>query len=144
MADGSHQLPSGTAQRSGSSDRCPFCAIEPARVWIENDHAIGLPDAFPVADGHTLVVPRKHVSTIYELTILEQQALWDLVGEVRTRLLTGLKPDGFGIGFSDTMHERVSADHTAVHVVRRRRGDTPALPDGVEWVTDDHVLAWKK
>ena len=40
-----------------------------ARVWIENEHAIAVPDAFPVADGHTLVVPRKHVMTIYPVDL---------------------------------------------------------------------------
>lgn len=47
-------------------DSCPFCTIEPARVWIANDYAITFPDAYPVADGHTLIVPRKHLSSIYE------------------------------------------------------------------------------
>jgi diadenosine tetraphosphate (Ap4A) HIT family hydrolase len=125
-------------------ETCPFCAVEPGRIWLESEHALAVPAAHPVADGHMVVVPRKHVSTIYELTMPEQQALWDLVGEVRQRLLTGLMPDGFSIGFNDTMHDGVSADHAAVHVVPRRRGDSPELPDGVEWVTDDHVAAWKK
>jgi diadenosine tetraphosphate (Ap4A) HIT family hydrolase len=35
------------------------------------------------ADGHTLVVPRKHVSSIYELTADEQSAIWSLVAEMR-------------------------------------------------------------
>jgi diadenosine tetraphosphate (Ap4A) HIT family hydrolase len=110
-------------------DPCPFCAVEHARIWIENDHAIAFGDAFPVADGHTLVAPRKHVSTIYELTIPEQTAIWELVGEVRERLLTGLMPDGFSIGFSDVLHDGVSANHTAVHVLPRRRGRRRASPE---------------
>jgi diadenosine tetraphosphate (Ap4A) HIT family hydrolase len=125
-------------------ESCPFCTVEPGRTWLESEHALALPDACPVADGHTVVVPRTHVSTIYKLTMPEQQALWDLIGEVRRRLLAGLTPDGFSIGFNDTMHGGVSADHAAVHVVPRRRGDNPELPVGVEWVTDDHVAAWKK
>jgi diadenosine tetraphosphate (Ap4A) HIT family hydrolase len=97
-----------------------------------------------MADGHTVVAPRKHVSTIYELTLLEQQALWELVGEVRTRLLSGLMPVGFSIGFNDTLHDGISAEHAVVHVVPRRRGETPELRNGVEWVTEDHVAAWAK
>jgi diadenosine tetraphosphate (Ap4A) HIT family hydrolase len=61
-----------------------------------------------VADGHTLVAPRKHVSSIYELTIREQQSLWELVGEARERLL-GLMSDGFNIGFNETMHAENAA-----------------------------------
>jgi diadenosine tetraphosphate (Ap4A) HIT family hydrolase len=113
-------------------------------VWIETPHAVAFPDGAPMADGHTVVAPRKHVSTIYELTLLEQQALWELVGEVRTRLLSGLMPVGFSIGFNDTLHDGISAEHAVVHVVPRRRGETPELRNGVEWVTEDHVAAWAK
>ena len=62
---------------------CPFCSLDPSRKWIENDHALAFPDAFPLTDGHTLVIPRKHVASIYELTADEQSAVWDLVAEVR-------------------------------------------------------------
>ena len=104
---------------------CPFCDVEPARVWIENQYAIAFPDAFPVADGHTLIVPRRHVATIYGLTMPEQEAIWDLVGEVRERLLTGLKPDGFNIGFNDGLAAGQTVEHAHVHVIPRRRGDVP-------------------
>src|SRR5690242_4539698 len=75
----------GCPLRSGqASDRaCPFCYLEPTRKWIENDHALAFPDAFPVTEGHTLVIPRKHVASIYELSGDEQSAIWDLVAEVR-------------------------------------------------------------
>jgi diadenosine tetraphosphate (Ap4A) HIT family hydrolase len=69
------------------------------------------------------------------LTLIEQQALWELVGEVRPRLLSGLMPEGFSIGFNDTLHEGISAEHAVVHVVSRRRGETPEFRGGIEWVT---------
>lgn len=80
---------------------CPFCSLDGNRKWIENEHALAFPDAFPLTDGHTLVIPRKHVGSIYELSAGEQSAIWDLVAEVRQRLLTGLRPDGFNIGVND-------------------------------------------
>ena len=58
-------------------------------------------DAFPVAEGHTLVLPRKHVSSIHELSEIEQDAIWELVRHVRSQLLTGPAPEGFNIGLSD-------------------------------------------
>ena len=94
---------------------CPFCPVPRDRIWIETEHAIAFADAYPVADGHTLVIPRKHVVTIYELTIPEQTAIWELVGEVRERLLTGLKPDGFNIGFNDGLAAGQTVMHAHVH-----------------------------
>lgn len=125
--------------------RCPFCNVYRTRIWIETESAIALPDASPIADGHTLVVPRKHVSTIYQLAIPEQTAIWKLVGEVRKRLLTGLKPDGFSIGFTDTLQDEGRPDiHAAVHIVPRRDGDSTELRGGIEWVTDDRLSDWKR
>jgi diadenosine tetraphosphate (Ap4A) HIT family hydrolase len=119
---------------------CPYCSVEPGRTWIENEHAIALGDSSAIADGHTIIFPRKHVDTIYELTALEQEALWVLVGEVRRRLLTGLSPDGFSIGFNDVMHDGVATAHAAVFVVPRRRNDGVVLRGGIDWVTVDRLF----
>jgi len=121
---------------------CPFCSIEPARVWLENEYAIALPDAYPVADGHTLVVPRKHVTTIYELTTREQNAIWDLVGRVRERLITTSKPDGFNIGLNDGVAAGQTVEHAHIHVIPRRRGDVTEPRGGIRWVIAAKARYW--
>lgn len=125
-------------------DPCPFCFIDGARIWIETELALAIPDAYPVAEGHTLVVPRKHVSTIYELTVPEQRAIWELVGDVRSRLLAGLKPDGFNIGFNDGLAAGQTVAHAHVHVIPRREGDVPDPRGGIRWVIADNAPYWKK
>ena len=108
---------------------CPFCSLEPSRKWIENDYALAFPDAYPLTDGHTLVIPRKHVSSIYELTAAEQPPVWDRVAEVRQRLLTGLKPDGFSIGVNDGFAAGQTIDHAQCTSVPDARATCPI--DGV-------------
>ncbi len=101
-----------------------------------NDHAIAFADPHPITDGHMLVTPRKHVASFYELNRLEQEAVWQLVGQVRQRLLTGLAPHAFSIGFTDV--EGAEEDgHVCVHVVPRRGNAAVNLRDGIDWVTDD-------
>jgi histidine triad (HIT) family protein len=73
---------------------CPFCSLDSSREWIENEHAIAFADAHPIADGHTLVIPRQHVSSVYKLSAAQQAAVWDLVAEVRQRLLKGMPRKG--------------------------------------------------
>jgi diadenosine tetraphosphate (Ap4A) HIT family hydrolase len=123
---------------------CPFCFLDPTRRWLENEHAIAFPDAYPVTDGHTLVVPRKHVSSIYELNIDEQTAVWQLVAEVRESLLTGLKPDAFNIGLNDGFAAGQTVPHAHVHVIPRRAGDVPDPRGGVRWIIDDKANYWAK
>lgn len=121
----------------------PSARVEPARIWFETEHAIAFADAFPVADGHTLVVPRKHVATIYELTMPEQKAIWELVAEVRQRLLTGLKPDGFNIGFNDGLAAGQTVEHAHVHIIPRSKGDVPDPGGGIRWVIAENAPYWK-
>src|SRR4051794_1009843 len=95
---------------------CPFCAVG-ERKLLENDAAIAFPDAYPLAEGHTLVVPRGHVGSLYELNAQQQPSVWDLVAEVRERLLVGLKPDAFNIGVNDGLAAGQTVDRAHVHVI---------------------------
>jgi diadenosine tetraphosphate (Ap4A) HIT family hydrolase len=122
---------------------CPFCSPADRRIWLENEHAVAFADAFPVTDGHMLVVPRQHVSSIYELSAAQQAALWDQVALVRERLLVGLKPDGFNIGVNDGLAAGQTIDHAHIHVIPRRTGDVPDPRGGVRWIVAEHARYWK-
>jgi diadenosine tetraphosphate (Ap4A) HIT family hydrolase len=115
----------------------PFCNLEPSRAWLETECAIALLDAFPVTDGHTLVVPRKHVRTIYELTVPEQQEIWEFVRRVRERLLAHFKPDAFNIGLNDGPAPGQTVEHAHVHLIPRRLGDVSDPRGGIRWVLAD-------
>jgi diadenosine tetraphosphate (Ap4A) HIT family hydrolase len=123
---------------------CPFCSIDSARRWIETEHAIAFPDAYPVGDGHTLIIPRTHVSSIYQLSTREQAALWELVAEVRQRFLIDLKPDGFNIGVNDGLAAGQTVEHAHVHVIPRRNGDVPDPRGGIRWIIDNKANYWAK
>jgi diadenosine tetraphosphate (Ap4A) HIT family hydrolase len=77
--------------------------------------------------------PHRHGRTIYQLTLPEQGALWELVGEVRARLLTGLRPDGFNfkIGFNDGLAAGQTLAHAHIHIIRGRDDDVPDPRGGI-------------
>ena len=91
-----------------------------------------------------LVVPRKHVRSIYELPAGEQASIWQLVGEVRVKLLAELKPDGFNIGLNDGLAAGQTIMHAHVHIIPRRNGDVPDPRGGVRWVIPGKAPYWKK
>ena len=105
---------------------------------------MAVPDAYPVSDGHTLVIPSRHVITIYELTAAEQKPIWELVSEVRKRLLTELRPDGFNIGINDGLAAGQTVMHAHVHVIPRWNGDVPDPRGGIRWVIADKAAYWNK
>ena len=50
---------------------CLFCKIIkkeiPAKVLYEDDKVLVIMDAFPEVDGHSLIIPKKHFSDLFEL-----------------------------------------------------------------------------
>ena len=124
------------------TDKCPFCEPDADRVWLENDIGIVLWDAFPVTEGHTLVVPRQHVASIYELPAEEQAALWTLVAEARSRLNEDLAPDGFNIGLNDGEAAGQTILHAHIHIIPRRDGDVNDPRGGVRWIIPEKARYW--
>ena len=122
--------------------RCPFCNPEASRIRLENEVAVAVLDGFPVAEGHTLVVPRRHVASLFDLAVEEQEALWRLVALVRAGLCDGLKPDGFNIGVNDGVAAGQTVMHAHVHVIPRRSGDVADPRGGVRWVVPGKAAYW--
>ena len=123
---------------------CPFCAISAERTWLANGVAVAVADAYPLAQGHTLVIPRKHVSSIYELAVPEQAEVWKLVGEVREELLAKHHPDGFNIGVNDGLAAGQTIAHAHIHVIPRRKGDVPDPRGGIRWILAENAPYWRK
>ncbi len=121
---------------------CPFCQLEQRRIMLENDFAAAFPDGFPIANGHTLVVPKRHVASLFDLSEEEQEALWKLVAQVRGRLMAELKPDGFNIGLNDGPAAGQTVMHAHVHVIPRRQGDTEDPRGGVRWILPKKAQYW--
>lgn len=126
-----------------NSTKCPFCAVENGVVTLTSETAFAIRDGFPVSPGHTLVVPRQHVATLFELPRHEQLALWDLVERVRERLVDEHQPDGFNIGLNDGLAAGQTVAHVHVHVIPRFKGDVPDPRGGVRWVIPDKAPYWK-
>src|SRR5262245_35092565 len=78
--------PSGAWRQpmSASSDpNCPFCFPDKARVFHEGDLVLGIWDAYPVSEGHALLVLRRHVASWFDATDSERRALTDAVDLAR-------------------------------------------------------------
>src|SRR5262245_42317915 len=123
-------------------NRCPFCHLEKSRVYLENDSAAAFPDAFPVVEGHLLVVPKRHVVSLFDLTDEEQAAIWRLVGRVRGKLASELRPDGFNVGVNDGPAAGQTVLHAHVHVIPRRAGDVADPRGGIRRVLPAKAPYW--
>jgi len=106
-----------------STVKCPLCAPAPDTVIGRSSHGLAVPDRDPVTLGHTLVVPRSHVGSLFELSAEEQADLWALVASVRTLLMREHQADGFTVGIDDGSAAGQSMDHAHIHVIPRYHAD---------------------
>jgi len=110
----------------------------------QNDLAVAFKDAFPVSPGHALIVPRRHVEGLFDLSADEQTALWRLLPEVKTWLDDHHSPDGYNVGVNVGPVAGQTVAHVHVHLIPRFKGDVEDPRGGVRWVVPARAAYWKQ
>lgn len=123
---------------------CPFCHLEISRILISNQYGIAFRDGFPISPGHTLIIPKQHVASLFDLTTEERQLLWELVAAVRINLMEEFHPDGFNVGLNDGQAAGQTVMHAHIHVIPRYKGDAPDPRGGVRWIIPGKSAYWKQ
>jgi diadenosine tetraphosphate (Ap4A) HIT family hydrolase len=114
---------------------CPFCNPEPERVLLlESATAYTMFDKFPVSNGHTLIIPKKHCADYFQLSFKEQSACWYMINNAKEILQTTLNPDGFNIGINIGEPAGQTIPHVHIHLIPRYKGDVEEPRGGVRGV----------
>ena len=121
---------------------CPFCTLTPERIFEANDLALWIYDGFPVSRGHSLIIPRRHVGSFFEVTPEERLALLDLLDRAKADAVSRFSPDGFNIGINDGPSAGQSVPHLHLHLIPRYLGDVADPRGGVRWVLPDSADYW--
>lgn len=121
---------------------CPFCALPESRVIFANHQAVAVADGFPISPGHTLIIPRRHVESIFELNAEEVNALIMLLAEAKNVLDDEQKPDGFNIGVNDGPAAGQTIPHLHIHLIPRFIGDRADPRGGVRWIIPEKADYW--
>jgi diadenosine tetraphosphate (Ap4A) HIT family hydrolase len=111
-----------------------FSSIPAESKIASNELAFAIRDKFPVSDGHTLVIPNREITTWWDATLQERDALFVLVDVVRAQLLESHEPEGFNVGFNAGEVAGQTVDHLHIHVIPRYRGDMADPRGGVRHV----------
>lgn len=114
---------------------CVFCTLAKAQAIAGNSLAYAVRDTSPVTPLHTLIVPRRHVASYFELDADEKRAIDELVDELRRDILA-LDPavGGFNIGINIGAVAGQTIFHCHVHLIPRRSGDVINPRGGVRAV----------
>ena len=86
-----------TGDSTGRDNSCIFCQIvagnaDAHRVY-EDDLSLAILDINPLAEGHCLVIPKRHVPWWHDLTVEETESLFSVARIVASRIMKAFKPD---------------------------------------------------
>jgi ATP adenylyltransferase len=119
-------------------DKCVFCCLDKSRVIHESRLFFVIRDAFPVTQMHSLVIPKRHVVSYFELNLDEANELPRIVKDMRSSLLNeDPKISGFNIGINDGEDAGQTVFHCHIHLIPRRHGDASDPRGGVRGVIPD-------
>ena len=122
--------------------QCPFCSLPKERVWFDSQDSLAILDGFPLTPGHTLVIPKRHVVSVFELPQEELNHLSAVVAKVRKILKAKYQPDAFNIGINDGLAAGQTVTHAHIHVIPRKAGDVPDPRGGIRWIIPDKAKYW--
>lgn len=111
---------------------CLFCSMPVERIVASNALAYAVKDGFPVTEGHTLVIPKRHVEDFFGLSDEEVMACNQLLKELRSTIVThDQHVEGFNIGMNVGAVAGQTIFHCHIHLIPRRKGDVDNPRGGV-------------
>lgn len=105
---------------------CVFCKIVdgkiPAKVIMESKNSIAFLDAFPVAKGHTLVIPKKHYEKLQFISTEDNADLFGLVHKIIPKVdaLTGASL----MAIHNGREAGQEVPHVHIHLIPRHQSDS--------------------
>jgi histidine triad (HIT) family protein len=106
---------------------CVFCKIIsgeiPARVIMQNEKAMALLDAFPLAAGHSLVIPKSHYAKVQQMSEQDAMAMFEIVRKLAGAVETGSQVNASTIAIHNGSEAGQEVPHVHAHIVPRKRGD---------------------
>jgi ATP adenylyltransferase len=85
-------------------------------------------NAYPYNNGHVMVAPYRHISSLLDLSDEETREFFELVKQSVIVLNQTMKPEGFNIGINLGKAAGAGETHLHLHIVPRWIGDTNFMP----------------
>ena len=115
---------------------CPFCRISADERFYDGPLVFGIWDSHPVSPGHALLIPKRHVASLFDASPEEKAELLAALDAARAAIERTHAPDGYNIGVNVGAAAGQTVFHLHVHVIPRYTGDAANPRGGVR-----HVLS---
>ena len=127
---------------------CPFCTLQTEssqrHLCFENEVGFVIRDGYPITQGHTLVIPKRHVGSFFDITPEERQALFELIDLAKADLDKAFKPASYNIGINDGEAAGQTIAHLHIHLIPRYNELGKDTRGGVRWIVPEKADYWSK
>jgi histidine triad (HIT) family protein len=104
-----------------SHPNCIFCSIvsgrAPSKIVYQDEMFIAFLDAFPFSRGHTLVCPKKHGETVWDMGEDEIGGLFRLASKVSKGVVRAVGAEGFRFVQNNGEAANQVVSHVHVHII---------------------------
>ncbi|EDN68317.1 HIT family protein [Beggiatoa sp. PS] len=121
---------------------CPFCHLDDKQIIFQDEFVFTIRDGFPISSAHTLIIPKRHIASLFDATNKEQRALLNALQFTKTELDQIYKPDGYNIGLNDGLAAGQTVMHLHIHLIPRYTGDCDDPRGGVRWLFPEKAVYW--
>jgi len=122
---------------------CIFCKIIegkiPSKTVYEDDHVKAILDLYPMTEGHTLVISKKHYPTISEIPESEIPYFFTALKKVANLVKAKLKPDAFNILQNNGKAAGQAVPHFHYHIIPRKTDDNAIKFPQTKQATPDQL-----
>ena len=123
------------------NESCPFCDPDSSgELLLESAQAYSILDKFPVNPGHSLIIPKRHISDYFELSFKEQSSCIFMLNEVKKLIQKRFNPAGYNVGINIGKMAGQTVSHAHIHLIPRYSGDVEDPRGGVRGVIPDRKL----
>jgi diadenosine tetraphosphate (Ap4A) HIT family hydrolase len=121
---------------------CPLCdeVATGGALIVDADTTVALLDKHSVSPGHCLILPRRHVDSVWELSREDVLALYEVMAETRHIVRSRFEPDGYNIGVNAGKAAGQTIDHLHVHLIPRYLGDNVDPRGGIRWILPKRAM----
>jgi ATP adenylyltransferase len=133
-------------------DGCVFCdkaasaEDEQNLVLLRGEKTLVMMNLYPYNNGHLLVMPKRHVGEMEDLTEEEMMELFQMTRKM-VKVLGYFKPQGFNVGINIGRAAGAGIPgHFHIHIVPRWIGDTNFMPvfGDVRVISESLDVTYKK
>ena len=134
----------GTALDATVSKELLYTIFIPSFENPMHDGALVIRDGFPVSPGHTLIIPKRHVGSWFDITDAERDEMTLLLTQAKAQLDQEYTPDGYNIGINDGAAAGQTVPHLHMHLIPRFTGDSEDPRGGVRWIMPEKADYWSR